>query len=774
MTRVASCLRAAAPLLVVALGLGTQSPAHAQPTLAFASPGAVVPGKTTELTLHGGKLDQPVGIWSSFPAQIELVPGDANQKDKTTLLAKITLAAGAPCGIGGIAISTAAGASDVLLVMIDELPSLADNGNNHTPATAQELPLPVAVDGACDGTTFDYYRFAAKAGQRITCEVVATRLGWDFDPVVRVLDAAGNELLRGDDDPATGADARFVFVSPADGQFVLELGDNRYKPGGRYRLRIGDFPLVTTPLPLTVTRGAATPLGFTGPLTEGIAPLTILAPAGSDLAIPLSVRGSSGQPGWTTLRSTDLPIYQESAASKPGEATPAAIPGVFAGRLEADQPRDLFQFAGVKGTPVAFHSVTRSAGSGAILMLRLLNAAGTQVAQSPIGDTDEPVLTATLPEDGAYRLSIEELALRGGPDYSYAAIARTGPHFTLSLKNDANSRIRHALPAGVGAFHLDVQCQRFGYDGPIALGVDSPRSGWQLFQNVIPAKANEVRLYVVAPLDLAAGELAALRIVGRPDGTGTSPSYTAMKTTGQLRAARPQQPYPPAWLDGLLLVSGLSSQPSFYNLATDRTEVHFLQQVGETKLTLTFDRTDPNFKDVPLSVLPLGLPAGIAAEVKRSGNGPKETYEIVLKGPQDLAEGQHAFRYFAFTEMGTNGRAVQSGDIRLNVVTPLAITVAPAGPLVVGQKQKVKLTLTRRGDDRQPVDLKFKAFPPGVTGPEKTTLTADQQEIEIELAAAADAPPVKFEQLVAVASGKVAGVDVSVESAPVALEIKAP
>jgi hypothetical protein len=202
--------------------------------------------------------------------------------------------------------------------------------------------------------------------------------------------------------------------------------------------------------------------------------------------------------------------------------------------------------------------------------------------------------------------------------------------------------------------------------------------------------------------------------------------------------------------------------------------LNFPRLVGETKLTLDFERTNANFKDAPLLVMPLGVPAGLTPEVKRNGNGPKETYDIVLKGPKDLAEGQHGLRFFAFAEMGTSGRAVQSGDIRVNVVTPLAVVAAPAGPLVQGQTQKVKLTLARRGDDKQSVDLKFKALPAGVTAPEKTTLAADQNEVEIDVTAAADAPPVKFDQLVAIASGKYAGVDITVESPAVALEVKAP
>ena len=760
-------------MALVAVWLVT-STVHAQPTLTHVLPGALAPGKTTEITLHGANLESPARVWSSFPATIELMPVDPARKEQTSLTAKITLPAGAACGIGGLAVATGKGASDVLYIPIDELPSVADNGNNHAPASPQDIGLPVAVDGLCDGTLFDYYRFSAKAGQRITCEVLATRLGWDFDPVVRILDPAGNQILAADDDPATAADPRFVFAAPADGQYVLELRDNRYKPGGRYRLRLGEFPLVTTPLPLVATRGVISQLAFTGPATEGIGPLSLLSAGNGNETIGLTTRSASGQPGWTTLLTSDLPVTAEaSPADKPDEPTAANVPGCLAGLLESPRDRDVFAFTSTKGTALSFRSITRSAGSGAILMLRLQNAAGNQVAESPITESDEPMLRYTVPEDGAYKLFVEELASRGGPDYSYAVEARTGPLFTLSLKIDANNRIRHALAADGGAFHLDVQCQRFAYDGPITLEIQSARSGWQLFNRVIPAKANEVRLYVVAPLDLAAGELAELRIGGRADDTGRGATAT-MSTITQLRAARPQTPFPPAWHEGAVFASGLAERKTFYAVTADKSEVNFPRLVGETKLTLAMKRLDSNFKDVPLVVMPLGLPAGITPEIKRNGNGPDETYEITLKGPKDLAEGLHSLRYFAFAEMGALGRAVQSGEIRLNVVTPLAVAAAPAGPLVQGQKQKVKLTVTRRGDDRQPVDLKFKALPAGVTGPEKTTLAADQSEVEIELSAGADAAPVKFEQLVAVASGKYAGVDLTVESPAATLELKAP
>src|SRR5207249_6838016 len=104
----------------------------------------------------------------------------------------------------------------------------------------------------------------------------------------------------------------------------------------------------------------------------------------------------------------------------------------------------------------------------------------------------EPALNFAPPTDGTYKIAVEELAGRGGADFTYAVECTSGPQFSLLLKNDKNNRLRYSLPTG-GAFYLDVQVQRAGYDGPISLAIDSRPSGWQVFNNTIPAKANEVR-----------------------------------------------------------------------------------------------------------------------------------------------------------------------------------------------------------------------------------------------------------------------------------------
>src|SRR5262249_47654284 len=146
----------------------------------------------------------------------------------------------------------------------------------------------------------------------------------------------------------------------------------------------------------------------------------------------------------------------------------------------------------------------------------------------------------------------------------------------------------------------------------------------------IAAKANETRLYVLPPNDLTTAEIAELRVVGRAEASGRAISAT-MASTVQLRAARPQTPYPPAWQDGAVFVSRTSAKPGFYTVATSQSAVELSRAAGQAKLTLDLERTDPKFKDTPLTVVPLGLPPGVTAEIKRNGNGSKETYELNLK-----------------------------------------------------------------------------------------------------------------------------------------------
>jgi hypothetical protein len=85
-------------------------------------------------------------------------------------------------------------------------------------------------------------------------------------------------LVLADDDPSFGADSRFSWVAPAEGEYVLELRDTQFRAGGRYRVRIGDFPLVSAAYPLGGRFGSTMRFRFSGPMADAAAPVFLRLP----------------------------------------------------------------------------------------------------------------------------------------------------------------------------------------------------------------------------------------------------------------------------------------------------------------------------------------------------------------------------------------------------------------------------------------------------------------------------------------------------------------
>src|SRR4051794_40777822 len=223
------------------------------PPTTFSIPQAAAPGMTTEVTFRGVDFGDADGLWTSFPAKAERIGAAKGGGNGVTY--RLTLARDVPVGIGAVRLSTATGASSLQLFMIDDLPTDLDAGKNNanaTPATAQTLPVGVAVEGNCEPLAARYFRISGKRAERVSVEVVAQRLGSKLDPIVRLLDPAGRELAYHDDTPGLGSDCRFGYTFPADGECLIELRDANYEGGAdyRYRLRVGDFPLATNVFPL--------------------------------------------------------------------------------------------------------------------------------------------------------------------------------------------------------------------------------------------------------------------------------------------------------------------------------------------------------------------------------------------------------------------------------------------------------------------------------------------------------------------------------------------
>jgi hypothetical protein len=186
--------------------------------------------------------------------------------------------------------------------LVDTLPEKLEREPNDSPETAQPMVLPVIVNGRVDRPgDWDVFRFDGKAGQEIIAEVQARRLGSPLDSVLKVTDATGQQLALNDDheDKGSGlitqhADSYLSVKLPANGAYLVYLGDTQHKggPDYAYRLRLSeprpDFELRVTPASLNVRSGGNVALtvwairrdGFTGEISLALAH----APAGFTLS----------------------------------------------------------------------------------------------------------------------------------------------------------------------------------------------------------------------------------------------------------------------------------------------------------------------------------------------------------------------------------------------------------------------------------------------------------------------------------------------------------
>ena len=504
-------IRLALTLLVAA----TTQLAAQSPDVHHAFPAAVAPGQTTEVTFFGEHLDGAVRLWTSFPARTELVRSNATDAGKS--IWRLTLPADVPRCIGAIRLLTSNGVSHSELMMIDDLPTIASVDGNRTLGTAQELKIPVAVEGRCEDARLTCFKFAARKGQRITVEAVAARLGSALDPVVRLLNSGGRELAYCDDAEGLGGDALLTREIPVDGICFIELRDAQYQggPQHRYRLRVGEFPP---------------------------APLPFVSRTAFDLA-PSEDNASA--------------TAEAELNDTPERATKIPLPTSIHGRFTPAGDRDWFEFVAKKDQRLIFQGRLRSLGSPGDLYFSLHKTNGTRIAEAKVSGADDGSLAHTFAESGPYRLLVEELNHRGGPEYRYEiGVQPAGPDFALTVETD-----KVEAPAG-GEFEIRVKPVRRDYEGSITLHLSGAAGSWAITNHVIEAKStNTVSLKATAPNQLKIGDLVHFSV----QGVGTNGEARTATQAGGVSGGRRAAPASfrlPRELDGVIALGVKSGATS--------------------------------------------------------------------------------------------------------------------------------------------------------------------------------------------------------------------
>ncbi len=531
--------------LLVSMPLFIVQPAHAaSPALRAATPAAVIPGETNRIEFSGDALEGALQFWSSFPAQIGF---RADTQNPDTAIAELGIPPETPVSIGAVRLATKNGVSDLLLMMIDDLPGIEAGSGNHSPTTARRLDLPGAIDGACRPLKMNYYKFTLAEAAEVSVEVVAQRLGSKLDPVIRLLDGKGREFLHMDDEPTTGRDCRFRHKFTEPGEYYLEVRDVLYQGGAehRYRLRVGDFPLISYPFPPAIEAGSTQTVAFLGPAVEGLKAKSVSAPAEVDL-MSLSAPFEDGAgSGFATLRISNLRELQESEPNdKPTNANRIELPGAVSGRFAIEREVDYFEFEAKKGQRWVFRGQTRSLGSPCDLFMRLERADGGTLAEADVAGANEGTLEQTFAADGIYRLRVEELSQQSGALLIYRIEAtRFEPGFDLSIETDKVE----ATPGG--QFSLKVTCARREFDGPIELSVVGAEGLISSDKSVIPEKKTEATLKAKVSPEAEPGRMLHFKVAGRAQANEQSFESVA-STRPALRKAFPSMRNLPEQLDG--------------------------------------------------------------------------------------------------------------------------------------------------------------------------------------------------------------------------------
>lgn len=713
-------------------------PANPQgPTINPLMPVGIQRGQSVDMTITGTQLASPTGVTFGASSKVNIPADDKNGQDAGKFKLRLDVPVDTPIGWYPFRIATVKGVSNMRVLCIDDLTQETSKGANRSKASAQGLTVPAAVSGSAVADQADYYKINVKAGERISFDCQARRIGSAIDAQMSIYDAKSmRELAFDNDSPGCHSDPRITYTFKEAGEYLIEVKDVLNRGGAEffYRIRIGDFPLATTAVPMGVKRGTKAKIGFAGPSVEGIV---------ADLDVPndpslnviwVAPKGKSGQTGWPVP--VAVSDFEEKAETEPNnsakEANRITIPGAVTGRFQKGDDLDFYLFSAKKGQKLTIESQSLEFYSPTLVYMIARNAkTNAEVAKSNPGAPlpNDQKIDFTAPEDGDFLLEVQHLHFAGGPSESYRITFRPPANsFDINLANE-----RFDVAPGSAAA-IPVQIVRKGYTGPIEVSAQ----GHPGLSGTVNLKAgqNAGLLLVTAKSDLPMGPYQ-FRVVGKAtvDGqvhlqSGAAKAMVVQSMNGM--------PYPPLHLPTFVSLAVKEKAP--FSLAIKMDPAEGIPG-GKAQVTITVTR-DAGFEDEITFTPPTGLPPTIPAPktIAAIGKGKTETtFALDLNPKTPVGE------YFILVSAKTKFQGKEYGGaappLLLVLGSPFELKVEPATvSLQAGEKAKVKVTAERKGGYKGPIALDFRNLPAGVTAA-KTSIAADKSEVEVELVADAKAAP---------------------------------
>jgi hypothetical protein len=714
------------------------------PVLALAAPLGMQRGTTLALTLTGTNLAGPTGLSASFPVTITIPTDNKNGADNTKLRVQLEVPADAPLGYHAIRLATTRGISNIRLFCIDDLAQVMKVDTAKNKMTPQAVAYPAVVVGRVDNESSDWYKISVQAGQRVSFDLLGRRLGGPIDAQLSIYHPkTQRELAHENDSPGCQTDPRLTYTFKEAGEYLIEVRDvlNRGGADYVYRLRIGDFPCATVPVPLAIARdGAKQEVRFAGPVVEGVAPVTPVVPSDpSQSTIWVTPKGANGLSGWPVALtlSDHAELLEQEPNNEPAKANRIPIPGGVTGRFEKSDDSDFYVFSAKKGQRLLIEAQTLELHSPTLVYMILKNAkTGADLAKTK-PDVAPPLdqrLEFTAPDDGDFLLEVQHLNYLGGPSEVYrVTVTPADAGFDLSLGID-----RYDVAPG-SALSLPIFVTRRGYMGPIQVSVDE-KYGLK-GEVTIPAGKAAKPNQVGAVLQLNVGKEMplgpyALAVQGTATIDGRKVTqYASVRTT--ISASLGNLPFPPRHLVHTVAVAVKERAP--FSLAV-RFEPKQVLPGTTTNVIITATR-DPGFEEAIVLNPPAGLPPTIPTPaLKPIAKGQNEV-TLQLKLTPKTAFGDILVTFSGKSKASTKEYITTAAPALLTVTRPFDLKITPS-PLKLAPGITAKLTITamRKAGYDGPIAIEVRNLPANVTAP-KTMIAKGENSVELAVAAADGAVP---------------------------------
>lgn len=363
-------------------------------------------GETVRVQLHGRLSAWPLEGWCDDPGlqfRAAAAPGHF----------EVTLATNTAPGPHLVRFYDPAGASAPCQFVAGEFPELLwpETTDPNTPPAAHLVPAapPVTLQGRLAADAPGHvWPLALPGPVTLHLEAMASRLDSPGTVRLTVRDAGGAVLGRSTNAPP--ADPEFECLVATPGTYVLEVhpawaSDASDSPDRRDHAPIRYRTTVTT---RSAERAAA------------------LIPAGAWL------EGAPRPDSTARVLIREVPPPAEPVMH-PETLTPTTeLAGTFGGFINPAGDQDRFGFLTRREHTHRFRARAVNPDSAFVPVLRVLDAAGTVLAESAPGM--ETVLEWTAPADGAYLLAVADAFDAGGPDFGYELeLAPSQPHVTATL-----------------------------------------------------------------------------------------------------------------------------------------------------------------------------------------------------------------------------------------------------------------------------------------------------------------------------------------------------